>query len=642
MSYAHLAACVADLETQGELRRVDAEIDPYLELAAAQRRLYQKGSPAVLFTRVKGTAFPCLANLYGTQKRVHYLFRDTLAAVEGLFALAADPTSVLRKPWTALKAAGSLTHAWPREVGDAPILAGETRLSALPQLKSWPLDGGAYITLPQVYSEHVEKPGWMRSNLGMYRVQISSHVHATDAEAGLHYQIHRGIGIHHEAALRRGEALRVSIFVGGPPAHALAAVMPLPEGMPEIAFAGLLAGRRFRYARRDGHLLSADADFCVTGTLDPARALPEGPFGDHLGYYSLAHDFPVLRVEKVYHRRGAIWPFTVVGRPPQEDSHFSELIHDLTKRNISMVLPGVRAVHAVEASGVHPLLLALGSERYTPYSERRPRELLTQAQAILGFGQLSLAKFLWLAAWEDEPNLNIRDVGAFLRHVLQRLRLDEDLHFITRTTMDTLDYSGHGLHQGSKVLVVAAGKPVRDLAAELPEGMAEALPREFTRCKMLMPGLVMVQAPAYENASAGISSRRRLIQALQHWAHPQGSTTGEPFSSRDEAHAFSKAATSSKQSALSGLPLWVLVDDLEFAIAHLDNAWWVAFTRCDPAPDSDGVFAFQEAKHWGCFGPWILDARRKPHHAPALEEDAETERRLDAMAAPGQPLHGLI
>lgn len=640
MGYPNLAACVADLEAKGRLKRVDAEIDPDLELAAIQRRLYAAGAPAVLFTRVKGTRFPCLANLYGTSERVHYLFRDTLEDIEHLFGMAGDPLRALKHPWKTLAAGTKLLTALPQRVRRPKVAAHRTTLSALPQLKSWPQDGGAYVTLPQVYTEHPEKPGVMKSNLGMYRLQISGPHHKRDSEAGLHYQIHRGIGVHHEAALRKGEPLRVSIFVGGPPAHALAAVMPLPEGAPELAFAGLLAGRRFRYAREGGLLLSADADFCIVGTLDLMRQVPEGPFGDHLGYYSLTHDFPVLQVEAVYHRPNAIWPFTVVGRPPQEDSHFAELIHDLTRETVSTVLPGVKAVHAVEVSGVHPLLLAQGSERYMPFSVRRPRELLTQAHALLGFGQLSLAKFLWLAAWEDAPSLSVRDIPAFFMHMLERLRLDEDVHFITRTTMDTLDYSGHGLNQGSKVIAVAAGLPVRSLAREIPAGLCEALPAGYAGIHMPLPGIAVVQAPAYQAGSG--SSMDLLIEALQAWAMGTPPDRREPPQSQVLARSKWQQALLTRRQALESMPLWIIVDDLDFCRKSLDNLLWVAFTRCDPAPDSDGVFAFTEAKHWGCLGPWILDARIKPHHAPPLLEDPDITRRIENLAAKGGPLHGLF
>ena len=331
----------------------------------------------------------------------------------------------------------------------------------------------------------------------MYRVQLSGNQYVLNREVGLHYQIHRGIGVHHAAAIRRGEPLRASVFVGGPPALTVAAVMPLPEGLPELAFAGALGGRRVAMVVADGGLpMPAEADFVITGTIDPNTRKLEGPFGDHLGYYSLAHEFPVLRVEAVYHRQGAIWPFTSVGRPPQEDTTFGALIHELTGPIIPTVIAGVRAVHAVDAAGVHPLLLAIASERYVPYaSVRRPQEILTIANAILGQGQLSLAKYLLIVAGEDDPALDIHDIPAFLRHLLERIDWTSDLHFQTRTTIDTLDYSGHGLNQGSKVVMAAAGPKRRELPVELPSGMR--LPDGFSHPRLVLPGILAVQGPKF-------------------------------------------------------------------------------------------------------------------------------------------------
>jgi 4-hydroxy-3-polyprenylbenzoate decarboxylase len=353
----------------------------------------------------------------------------------------------------------------PKRVGNGPVLMHETTIAELPQLKSWPDDGGAYITLPQVYTEDPDQPGFARSNLGMYRVQMSGGHYETNREVGLHYQLHRGIAAHHAAAMRRGERLPVNVFIGGSPAMTVAAVMPLPEGLSELTFAGVLGGRRVPMICRPGQLpIYAEADFCITGYIVPDKLKPEGPFGDHLGYYSLAHNFPVMAVEHVYHREGAIWPFTVVGHPPQEDTRFAQLIHEIAGPAIPHQIPGVRAVHAVDAAGVHPLLLAIGSERYLPYeTQRRPRELLTLANAILGHGQLSLAKYLWIAAAEDDPELDVHNVPEFLRHMLERVDWRRDVHFQTCTTLDTLDYSSGRLHEGSKVVIAAAGPVLRNL-----------------------------------------------------------------------------------------------------------------------------------------------------------------------------------
>jgi len=612
MGYRSLQACVTDLEQAGELKRIDTELDPKLEIAEIQRRVYQAGGPALLFTRVKGCRFPVLGNLFGTQARMRFLFRDTLESVRQLVRLKGDPALAFKRPWQTL---GLLWTAWtmlPKIVRQGPILDHTCTIRDLPQIQGWPNDGGAFITLPQVYTEHPERPGWMASNLGMYRVQLSGGQYRPDEEVGMHYQIHRGIGVHHAAALRRGEPLRVSVFVGGPPALTISAVMPLPERMSELVFAGALGGRRVRLIRHGSQTLAADADFCLTGTIDPTKQLPEGPFGDHLGYYSLAHNFPVLRVEQVWHRHDAIWPFTSVGRPPQEDTMFGEFIHDLTGPVIPTVISGLHAVHAVDAAGVHPLLLAIGSERYVPYAERkRPQELLTLSNAILGQGQLSLAKYLLIIAKEDAPDLDIHDIPAFLRHLLERIDWQRDLHFQTCTTIDTLDYSGGAFNEGSKVVLAAVGPKQRDLPTELPSELS--LPEAFANPRICLPGILAIRAPAYAPGEDGRD--RALSRFCQHFER------GAP---------------------LNRFPLILLVDDSDFAAKTLNNWIWVACTRSNPAADIDGIDAFVHDKHWGCRGALVIDARTKPWLAPPLVEDPAVTKRIESLAASGGPLHGLL
>lgn len=609
MGYRTLAECVNDLRANGKLITIEQEIDPHLEAAAIQRRVFEAGGPALLFRRVKGTAFPMVGNLFGTMERTRFLFRDTLDSVRRLVELKVRPPELLKRPWRYRGVPWSALHLLPKRVASGPILDHTTQIDRLPQLKSWPDDGGAFITLPQVYSEDPDRPGLGRSNLGMYRVQLSGNRYEPNREIGLHYQIHRGIGVHHAAAIRRGEPLRVNVFVGGPPALTIAAVMPLPEGLPELGFAGALGGRRIRMVAPDGGLpIPAEADFAIVGTIDPHARKPEGPFGDHLGYYSLTHDFPMLHVKHVYHREGAIWPFTSVGRPPQEDTSFGQLIHELTGPLIPTVLPGVHAVHAVDAAGVHPLLLAIASERYVPYADvRRPQEILTSANAILGQGQMSLAKYLLIVAGEDDPSLDIHDIPGFLRHVLERVDWSNDLHFQTRTTIDTLDYSGHGFNAGSKVVIAAAGPVRRHLGTEVPSDLR--LPEGLTAPRVVLPGILAVQGPRYVEDSKDVA---RVCQA---------------FGSGDSLRDF---------------PLIVIVDDSEFTARSPRNFLWVTFTRSNPAHDIDGIDAFTEHKHWGCRGPLVIDARVKPHHAPPLLDDPEIERRVDALAVAGGPLAGIL
>jgi 4-hydroxy-3-polyprenylbenzoate decarboxylase len=615
MSYRNLRQCVDDLQASGQLVRVEQPVDPELEVAEIQRRVFRSGGPAVFFDHVVGCRFPMLGNLFGTIDRVRYLFRHSLRRLEQLVALRVDPADLMRRPRLYWRAPWTALLSRPRKVRTGPVLAREITIGQLPQLKSWPEDGGAYVTLPQVYTEDPDQPGFDHSNLGMYRVQLSGGQYERDQEVGLHYQIQRGIAVHHAAALKRDERLPVNVFIGGPPAMTVAAVMPLPEGTSELALAGVLGGRRVPMICRGGQLpIHAEADFCITGYLDPSRLKPEGPFGDHLGYYSLEHQFPVMQVEHVYHRVGAIWPFTVVGRPPQEDSLFAQLIHELAGPVITRQIPGVRAVNAVDAAGVHPLLLAIGSERYVPYQERRrPRELLTLAHALLGHGQLSLAKYLWIAAIEDNPELNVGDVSEFLRHMLERVDWRRDLHFETCTTIDTLDYTGNRLNEGSKVVIAAAGSPLRTLPVATDSRLVLPEALGFRRPRVFLPGILVVEGPPYQAGPAGPD---QMVAQF--------------------------CGCYNRRDAINGFPLVVVVDQSDFAAKTLENFLWTTFTRSNPATDIYGVEPFWLDKHWGCFGSLVIDARSKPHHAPPLVEDPAVTRRVDALAAPGGPLHGII
>ncbi len=603
MKYRTLRDCVEDLRRAGMLVEYSEPVDARQEVAEIQRRVFASGGPAVLFSNVAGCRFPMLGNLFGTIERARFIFRHTLESVRRAIELKLDPSQGLRRPGRYVTALLAARHMRPVRRRTAAVLRHKIQLSDLPQQVSWPKDAGAFITLPQVYTEHAAKPGWQSSNLGMYRIQISGGQYEPNNQAGMHYQIHRGIGVHHTAAIAAKKPLRVHIFVGGSPAMTLAAVMPLPETMSELGFAGALAGFRIPLVESQGSHIYADADFCICGTIDPDRQLPEGPFGDHLGYYSLQHDFPVLRVEQVYHRDGAIWPFTAVGRPPQEDTMFGQLIHEITAPIIPSVLPGVHAVHAVDATGVHPLLLAIGSERYTPFAPtRRPQELLTQANAILGQGQLSLAKFLLILDRACDPKLDIHNIAAFFQCFLQRIDWSRDLHFQTRTTIDTLDYSGSGLNEGSKVVMAAVGPPIRELRSD---ASSLQIPSGFVAAQQgPLPGVLVVSGPKYPGGSSD-------------------ETLGERF----EQFA--------ADPAWAGFPLVIVVDEADFAAANLSQLLWVTFTRVNPASDLHGVGAFCEQKHWGCRGSLIIDARIKPHHAPSLEVDPQIARRVDALAARG-------
>ncbi len=608
MSYKSLKECVLDLEKHGKLLRVKTEVDPDLEIAEIHRRIFEVQGPAILFEQVKGSPFPALSNLYGTLERTDFLFRHSMKRIQKVIELKLDPFQALKKPLRYAAAPITALQALPKKKRfKAPILFGRTTISQLPQIKAWPDDGGAFVTMPQVFTLPPESNKMMESNLGMYRIQLSGNEYVQDREVGMHYQLHRGIGVHHTLYNRAKCPFRASIFVGGPPSHAFSAIMPLPEGLSELLFAGMLGSRRFRYCNHNGHILSSDADFVITGIIKDFKK-PEGPFGDHIGYYSLEHDFPVMEVENVYHRKDAIWHFTVVGRPPQEDSSFGYLIHQLVNMLTPQEFPGIKEINAVDAAGVHPLLLAIGSERYMPFRERKPEEILTQANHILGTGQTSLAKFLFIAAAGDDPKLNTHDIPYFFNHILERVDWRCDLHFQTNTTIDTLDYSGSSWNAGSKVVVACCGEKKRSLSTEIPRDIQ--WPEGFGNPFFVQKGILVIQAPSFtDEGSYKIVSR--FAESIKHLDWKQ-------------------------------IPLILLTDDSQFTAATLNNFLWVTFTRANPSHDIHGVDSFISHKHWGCRGPLIIDARIKPHHAPPLIPDEKVSRKVDRLFSKGGELYGKV
>ena len=610
MGYKSLKACLDDLEKNNHLIRIKEEVDPNLEMAAIHLRVHEMGGPALLFENVKGTEFKCASNIFGTLDRSKFIFRDTLEKIQTLIEIKNNPIKALKNPFKYAHVSLTALSALPlKNPLSKPVLFKETTIDKIPLIKHWPMDGGAFVTLPQVYSEDVDKPGIMNSNLGMYRIQLNGNDYILNKEIGLHYQLHRGIGVHQSKANKLDKPLKVSIFIGGPPSHSVAAVMPLPEGLSEMTFAGALGNRRFRYTYQDGFCVSTDADFVITGEVYPNENKAEGPFGDHLGYYSLKHDFPLMRVHKVYHRQDAIWPFTVVGRPPQEDTSFGQIIHELTGDAIKHELPGVKEVHAVDAAGVHPLLLAIGSERYTPYNQtKQPAELLTIANHILGKGQLSLAKYLFITA-DDTNKISTHHEAEFYQYILERINLKRDLHFYTNTSIDTLDYSGTGLNSGSKLVVAAYGDKIRNLETQISNSLAEL--NTFSNPQTVFPGVLVLQGNKFESYEKTKLEFENFNEEVQQ-----------------------------KNIDLKGFPLIVVVDDSTFTVATLKNWLWVTFTRSNPSHDVYGINSFTNYKHFGCDN-MIIDARVKPHHAPALEKIPEIEKRVDKLFEKGGSLCGL-
>jgi 4-hydroxybenzoate decarboxylase subunit C len=565
------------LRRDGDLAVVEAPVDARLEVAEIHRRVIAAGGPALQFTRVQGADFPLVTNLFGTPRRAELAFgRRPLRLVRRLV----DLTETLLPPspgklWGArdlLREALRIGASRRRSGPVAEVVTEDVRLDRLPVLTTWPEDGGPFVTLPLVYTESPAGRGHGRHNLGMYRL----HVHGPRT-TGMHWQIGKGGGFHYAAAEERGQALPVTVFLGGPPALILAAIAPLPENVPELALASLIAGGRLPLVSpRPGlspHPLVANAEFALIGRVPPGVRQPEGPFGDHYGYYSLRHDYPVFEIERMARRRDAIYPATVVGKPRQEDFYIGDLLQELLSPLFPLVMPAVEDLWSYGETGYHSLAAAVVRQRYK-------REAMASAFRILGEGQLSLTKFLLLV---DRP-VDLRDFRATLTHVLARTRPETDLYVFGNLSMDTLDYTGPRVNEGSKGVWLGLGDPVRDLpgefrAAEVPAGM--------TAARVFCPGCLVVGGPRYEE---------------------------EPGA----------AARFARHPAFAAWPLVVLTDEPRRAAASPMNFLWTTFTRFEPAADLHAAGTEVVRNQVSYRAPVLIDARLKPGFPAELFADSAT------------------
>ena len=558
--HASLRTFLDRLTRENEIITIKAEVDPYLELAEIHRRVIGEGGPALLFTRVKGSRYPVVTNLFGTERRIDLAFgpkpeafvREMVHIAESLlppkFAELWKHRSVALD---LLKLGTTNTSRAPvRQVVDRPA-----RLDQLPVLTTWQEDGGPFITLPLVYTEN---PITKKHNLGIYRMQVYD-AHST----GLHWQIQKGGGFHYHEAERLNQSLPVTVFLGGPPALILAAIAPLPEDVPELVLASLLAGGKLKMTRNplgaEKHRLAAEAEFALVGHAPPHERRPEGPFGDHYGYYSLRHDYPVFRVEAIFHRRDAIYPATVVGKPRQEDFFIGDYLQKLLSPLFPLVMPSVRDLWTYGETGFHSLCAAVVRERYG-------REALVSGFRILGEGQLSLTKFLLLT---DTPE-DLKDFPRLLEHVLERFRPETDLFVFSNVSMDTLDYTSGKVNEGSKAIMLGLGEPVR----KLPREFRGELPRWISRAEVFCGGCLVLQ--------------------------------GESFA-EDE----SLASRIASESGFQDWPLIVLHDDASVARSSPDFLW-ATWTRFEPASDIYAARTTVQRHHLVYTGPIVIDARTKP------------------------------
>ncbi|MEJ2189052.1 MAG: UbiD family decarboxylase [Acidobacteriota bacterium] len=570
-----LLAFLERLDRDGDLRVVEAPVNPRLEVAEIHRRVIAAGGPALLFSQVEGSAFPLVTNLFGTRRRSELAFGSRpFELVRGAVDLArsAGPPrlSGLWKARGLLKAAVRLRM---RRVAHGPVtevVTDEPDLRELPVITSWPEDGGPFLTLPLVYTEDPDGTG---HNLGIYRMQIHD-----SRTTGMHWQIGKGGGFHFAKSESRGEDLPVSVFLGGPPALMLSAVAPLPENVPELLLASLLAGGRLRRCPGPGaHPLLADCEFALVGRVPAGERQGEGPFGDHYGYYSLNHDYPVFRVEHLAHRRDAIFPATIVGKPRQEDFFIGDLLQELLAPVFPLVMPAVEALWSYGETGYHSLAAAVVRQRYR-------REAMVSAFRILGEGQLSLTKFLLVT----DRTIDLRDFRATLEHVLERTQPETDLYVFSNVSMDTLDYTGPEVNLGSKGVLLGVGDAVRSLPREID---LDELPHGVTEVLVFCAGCLVIGGPSW----------------------------------REEPGAAARIAV---HGAFSGWPLVVLSDEPRRAVASVANFLWSTFTRFEPAADIHAARTEVVRNHLAYGSPLVIDARMKPPYPDELFCDPRTREKV--------------
>lgn len=558
------------LRRENELIEVNVEVDPYLEIAEIHRRVIEDGGKALFFTNVTGSDFPVVTNLFGTKRRIDLAFGPRpLEFVKRVVQAAEEllpPT--LSKLWQFRGLAMQASHIGLKKVSNAPILESRQSsvdLDRLPLLQLWPDDGGHFITLPLVYTE---SPSTGKHNLGMYRIQRFD-----AATTGMHWQIGKGGGFHYFEAEQRSEPLPVTIFLGGPPALMLSAIAPLPEGVPELMLASLLAGEKLRALTdpRCRHRLLADAEFAICGSVAPKERRPEGPFGDHYGYYSLQHEYPVFRAETVFHRKDAIYPATIVGKPRQEDFFIGDYLQELLLPLIPLVMPAVRDLWSYGETGFHSLTAAIVRERYE-------REALSAGFRILGEGQLTLTKFLLVTDKEQE----LRDFKTVFEYILARVDWQRDLHILSQTAFDTLDYASGKVNHGSKAILLGVGNAKRELIREF----RGSLPADISAAEPFCGGCLVVQGPSYET-SPELGKEIAACGIFDEWQ------------------------------------VIVLHDDIEFA-RSTEKFLWATWTRFDPARDIYAKDVSLKNNHIGYTSPIVIDARMKPWYPKEVEADEAT------------------
>ncbi|WP_348664001.1 menaquinone biosynthesis decarboxylase [Chlamydia vaughanii] len=560
-----LRRLVSLLRAQNDLIDIYAPVDPCLELAEIHRRVIENQGPALLFHNVQGASFPVLTNLFGTQKRVDQIFsrvpKDLIPQIVHLISSPPKLSQLWKKRQVLLRGLSlGLRRARFSKLPHHQMSSVD--LHRLPMLTSWPEDGGAFLTLPLVYTE---SPSSKTPNLGMYRMQRFD-----KSTMGLHFQIQKGGGMHFYESEKKNQNLPVTVFLSGNPFLILSAIAPLPENISEILFCTFLQGEKLRYKRDPltTHPLLYDSEFILVGEGISGTRRPEGPFGDHFGYYSLQHDFPTFKCKKIYHRKNAIYPATIVGKPYQEDFYLGNKLQEYLSPLFPIVMPGVRNLKSYGEAGFHSLTAAIVKERYW-------KESLATALRILGEGQLSLTKFLMVT----DQIIDLDNFPLLLESLLSRMVPSRDLIVFSETSNDTLDYTGPSLNKGSKAIFMGVGPEIRDL----PQNYRGKSIPSVTDLGIFCPGCLVLETSLKTSIDVLLNN-----PSLQPW------------------------------------PFIILTDDLTTTLSSNKDFLWKAFTRAAPATDLHVRFDAVVNHRPNYTFPIILNSLMKPHYPKEVEADDAT------------------
>jgi len=570
-----LSSFVGFLETRGNLKRIRAEADPRFEITEIAARSVRLGGPALLFENVKGSRFPLLINLFASKQRIEWaLGRPASEAGEEIASFLSEArTPTFSGLWRRRRTASRLLGFRLRRMARGPVreVTENPDLDSLPALTCWPGDAGRFLTFPLVISR---SPSSGIPNAGVYRMQVFD-----KGSTGMHWQIHRGGGFHYFEAERAGKPLPLAVVLGADPVSMLAAVLPLPEDVDELGFAGFLRGKSTRTLRlANGLDVPAAAEFVLEGEVAPAERKVEGPFGDHFGHYSRAAPYPVFRVARVHRRKNAIYPASIVGKPPQEDKFLGDAAQEMLVPLMKLLHPELVDLRAYYETGFHNLAVASVRQRYA-------KEAVRTGLWLLGEGQMALTKCVILV----DPAVNVRNFEAVLDSLRENFDPREDLHLLQGTMQDTLDFTGPRMNLGSKMILDATSFGKDRAGLPKPEPLPASLPGMTWR------------------------SWRGALLAVH---------------VKDDAKPVLERLV--RDPAVRGYRLVVAVSP-DVPLGDPELLLWGIFTRFDCARDLvPAGAAFSAGGAWALFdGPIGIDATWKPGYPEALRMAPEIVERVD-------------